>query len=97
MAEFCGKCWNDFFGKEYTDENFILTKRKTLCEGCGEYQRVVVATVKKRWQRKIWYIYLPLKRIYYFGRPFFDIFGFPYRLIKYRKELIEIIKNKNGS
>ena len=93
MAEFCSECWNDYYCKEYTDEKFIFTKHETLCEGCGEYRRVVFATVEKRWQQKIWYIYLPLKRIYRLLRPFLQIFGFPYRLIKYRKELIEIIKN----
>lgn len=42
MAEFGADCWNKLHHTEYPRYEFILTYRRELCEGCGEYKRVVV-------------------------------------------------------
>lgn len=94
MAEFCSDCWNDFYCTKLAYENFILTRRQSLCEGCGKYKRLVITTVKYRWQYKLRYIFIPLRQIYRRFRPLFDFFGFPYRLIKYRKEIFSTKKKR---
>lgn len=49
MAEFCLNCWNKM--NETTDSpwRYALSWEKDLCEGCGEYKRVIV--VERLWSR----------------------------------------------
>ena len=42
MAEFCPNCWNKLHGTKYLRCEFRLTYHKELCEGCGQYKRVVM-------------------------------------------------------
>ena len=42
MAEFCLECWNKLNGTEATETDYVLSGDLDLCEGCGEYKRVVV-------------------------------------------------------
>lgn len=43
MAEFCLDCWNKLNGEKMTERDVILSKEYDLCEGCGEFCRVVEA------------------------------------------------------
>ena len=43
MAEFCTECWNELNDTNHSDKHFILSKDLELCEGCGEYKRVIIA------------------------------------------------------
>ncbi len=49
MAEFCVDCWNKLHGKDYSPYEFDLTWRKELCEGCGEYKRIIVGRSRFYW------------------------------------------------
>lgn len=41
MAEFCLDCWNDLNGEDLTERDVVLSRDYELCEGCGEFCRVV--------------------------------------------------------
>ena len=45
MAEFCLDCWNKIYYKDYSKWDVKLSLGLDLCEGCGEWKRVVL---KKR-------------------------------------------------
>ena len=42
MAEFCLDCWNKMNGTDDPPEKYILSRNFDLCEGCGEWKRVIV-------------------------------------------------------
>lgn len=42
MAEFCLKCWSRINRAHYTERDYVLSRDLDLCEGCGEFCRVVV-------------------------------------------------------
>ncbi len=41
MAEFCTECWKEMFAQDQ-NKKFVVSKYLDLCEGCGEYKRVVI-------------------------------------------------------
>ena len=42
MAEFCLDCWNKLEGTHATERDYVLSGEWDLCEGCGEWKRVIV-------------------------------------------------------
>ena len=46
VAEFCPECWNKLNGFDDPKESYILSLEKELCEGCGEWKRVVIGRRK---------------------------------------------------
>ena len=42
MAEFCLDCWNALNGFDDPQESYVMTWGIELCEGCGEWKRVVI-------------------------------------------------------
>lgn len=46
MAEFCLECWNRMNETRDTERDWVLSEELDLCEGCGQWKRVVV-TVRK--------------------------------------------------
>ena len=42
MAEFCPACWNKLNGIQAPPEAYIRSFDYELCEGCGQWKRVVV-------------------------------------------------------
>ena len=46
MAEFCPDCWNDINGLSDPPEAYVLSWGYELCEGCGQWKRVVVGRRK---------------------------------------------------
>ncbi|MBO7342196.1 MAG: hypothetical protein J6U87_05900 [Clostridia bacterium] len=42
MAEFCLDCWNKIYCKDYSKWDVKLSWGLDLCEGCGEWKRVVL-------------------------------------------------------
>ena len=49
MAEFCLECWNKMNETKDPPSRYVLSRNKDICEGCGEYKRVVVA--ERLWSR----------------------------------------------
>ena len=47
MAEFCLDCWNELNETNDSKFRYILSWEKDLCEGCGQYKRVII--VERRW------------------------------------------------
>ena len=43
MAEFCLDCLRKLDGVNYQREEFVLSRELELCEGCGQWKRVVIA------------------------------------------------------
>ena len=41
MAEFCAECWKEMFPQDQ-NKKFVVSKYLDLCEGCGEYKRVII-------------------------------------------------------
>ena len=50
MAEFCLECFNKLANANYTERDFILPDEDDLdlCEGCGEWKRVVIVRRKHK-------------------------------------------------
>lgn len=42
MAEFCLECLRELDGINYRKGEFVLSRELELCEGCGQWKRVVV-------------------------------------------------------
>ena len=42
MAEFCFKCWNKMHRENYCKWDVKLSWGLDLCEGCGEWKRIVL-------------------------------------------------------
>ena len=42
MAEFCLDCWNKLNETNDSKYMYFFSWGKELCEGCGEYKRVVI-------------------------------------------------------
>ena len=59
MAEFCVSCWNKINGTDYPEEAYALSWDYELCEGCGEYRRVIVA------QRKHYLLRFAIRKLFY--------------------------------
>lgn len=63
MAEICLDCWNKMNETNDSPCRYVLSREKDLCEGCGEYKRVIV--VERLWSRiqRDWseFIYLSRK------------------------------------
>lgn len=66
MAEFCLKCWNELNGTDFPASEYILSEELELCEGCGEFKKVIVTertfAKTKRLPLKIFYMFLKYKR-----------------------------------
>ena len=43
MAEFCIDCWEKMNETNHGGEEYSVSDYLELCEGCGEYRKVVVA------------------------------------------------------
>ena len=41
MAEFCLDCWNRMNRAHWTERDYVLSRERDLCEGCGKFCRVV--------------------------------------------------------
>ncbi len=48
MAEFCLECMRKLDGRDYPEDAFVLSKELDLCEGCGQWKRVVVVPRSRR-------------------------------------------------
>ena len=42
MAEFCPECWNRLNGRKDTEKKYKMSADLDLCEGCGQWKRVIV-------------------------------------------------------
>lgn len=42
MAEFCVECWKEINGYSINENDVILSRDLELCEGCGEWTKVVI-------------------------------------------------------
>lgn len=49
MAELCLDCWNELNETKDSPRRYVLSWEKDLCEGCGEYERVII--VESVWSR----------------------------------------------
>ena len=61
MAEFCLDCWNKINGTNDSAKKYIISKDLDLCEGCGEWKRVIVAEKKYHYLYKFRFIIIPIK------------------------------------
>ena len=43
MADFCLDCWNKINETNGSKRKYILSEDLKLCEGCGEWKRVIIA------------------------------------------------------
>lgn len=78
MAEFCVDCWEKYNGNMGYDVVLSSKYDLDLCEGCGEYKRVVIG-VRTEDEMLMRFLFLPivvvyevLKSIYFFIRYKFD-------------------------
>ena len=74
MAKFCLECWNKINEREDSPKKYVLTKDLELCEGCGEWKKVIVAERKFYYAYKFRYFIIPFKLV-------FNVFRFVCRLL----------------
>ena len=90
MAEFCVDCYNHMNGTNDSPKKFVLSDELDLCEGCGEWKRVVIAY---KWEWVLWklrYVIWPFKFV---GIIIYVIIKLPWVLWQIYKEH----KNKKGT
>lgn len=51
VSDFCKECYMREFGS-HTNDNIVVSKDMSLCEGCGEIKPVVLKVRKKRFWEK---------------------------------------------
>lgn len=68
MAEFCLDCWNKINKSEDSEDKYVLSKDLDLCEGCGEWKRVIIMERRAYYMHKFRYFILPLKILYFLWR-----------------------------
>ncbi len=85
MAEFCLDCWNKIMESEDNEKKYVLSKDLDLCEGCGEWKRVIVMERKMYYMYKLRYFILPIKMVYNVIYFFWRILILPYLIYDYNK------------
>lgn len=65
MAEICLDCWNKINETEDDEKKYVLSKEFDLCEECGEWKPVIIMERKAYYMRKLRFLILPFKIIYY--------------------------------
>ena len=90
MAEFCLECLNRINETQDSPKKYIFSKELDLCEGCGEWKRVVIVERKYYYLRKLRYFILPFKIIYWTLYCLWRLLILPYLIYTNRKR-----KNKN--
>ncbi len=52
MAEFCLECWNRINGSDDSKRKYVFSKELELCEGCGEWKKVIIRQRRFYFPRK---------------------------------------------
>ena len=60
MAEFCKECWKKMNNFNDDSIRYVLSIDLDLCEGCGEYKRVVI---DERPSNLLYYLFEKLKKL----------------------------------
>lgn len=60
MAEYCLDCWKKINGEKKDNNEYSLTEYLELCEGCGQWKRVVVKEKEYYDECEIYYSYIML-------------------------------------
>ena len=49
MSEYCFHCFNKINEEKESEKRYVMSRELDLCEGCGQYKRVVVK--ERLWSR----------------------------------------------
>lgn len=63
MADFCLDCWNKINETNGSKRKYILSEDLELCEGCGEWKRVIIAKRNSYCTYESRYVVLPISII----------------------------------
>lgn len=63
MADFCLDCWNKLNKTNGSKRKYILSEELEICEGCGEWKRVIIAKNNSYYTYELRYITLPISII----------------------------------
>lgn len=63
MADFCLDCWNKINKTNDSGRKYILTEDLELCEGCGEWKRVIIAKRNSYYMYELRYVTFPIEII----------------------------------
>lgn len=85
MAEYCLNCWNSINNTNDSEQKYIFSDEPDLCEGCGEWKKVIVMDRKYYYQYKFRFIIFPFKMIYKIIYLLWRIVILPYLIYKYKK------------
>ena len=86
MAEYCLNCWNKLNEKDDPPNKYIISKDLSLCEGCGEWKKVIVIERKHYYLHKFRFIILPFRIVYYILFILLRIISLPYWIYKRNKK-----------
>ncbi len=96
MAEFCLKCWNELNGTEDSESKYIMSDDVWLCEGCGEWKKVIVIERKSYYLYKFRFLIMPIKFIGIVLFVLWRLVILPYLVFKYRESLKEMLNEKRS-
>ncbi len=85
MAEFCLPCWNQQNDKKDSEIKYIMSKGLSLCEGCGEWKKVIIMERKYYYLEKYRVFIFPFKIIYDLLFFLWRTLLLPYTYYQYKK------------
>ena len=94
MAEFCLNCWNKLNGTNDSKKKYVFSDGLELCEGCGEWKRVIVMKRKYYYLHKFRYVILPFWIIFNIVYILWRLLIIPYLIYKQWDEIKSLFSNK---
>lgn len=82
MSEFCLECWNKINGTKHSKRRYVLSRDLELCEGCGEWQHVIIMERNGYHMHNYGYIFWPLEIICCIICFIYKLLKLPYTIYK---------------
>ena len=83
MAEFCLECWNKINNSNDKERKYIMSEELGLCEGCGEWKRVIIAKKRRFHFRRLRPFLFRVRMCFLIVK---EIILFPYLFYKFMKD-----------
>lgn len=85
MADFCVDCWNKLNEENKSEKSYVLSRDLDLCEGCGEYKRVIMGDRETYYFYKFRRLLFPIRFVYRLIYFLWRLMLLPFLIYKYNK------------